>query len=1566
MVSGPLPERQRRDERGDDEDEDDDMEEDDPEMEYEPTEPDIAVAEAYQDRNFVDDIFAADPEDGSGPKGESAEEEVIDKEVEFMKYSKHEDPFVCSPSGDSREPVIIRSPIMPSAEDIKTHYATHLPYRSWCPVCVKAKCKEDGHFRIKERDKNKDGLTIISLDYQDLNEESKIAQKIIVGKDETTGMLLAHFIKCKGTGDEWLMRQLVRDIEEFGRSDVILKTDGEPAIVALQSRIQSMRKASTVPRHPPAYNPQSNGPCEKAVQDVTAHMRALIIGLEARLQAQLGEDSAIRQWALEHAVFLLNHFNVGSDGMTPIERVMRRKWRRPIVEIGEMVLAKLALRRQQKGKVKKQKRKLAPRCIEAVWVGQIARSGEHIVIKANGDAVRCRTIKRVPEQHRWNAEKIRQIRGTPRCPAPSTQSPDRLESRLVDEEADAVQRHRQVRAEPTETAERTESGARLEMPEGSVAEVISRELRITDQVLQEFGFTDDCEGCERKRAGNRGKAIGQRAHSAACRQRIYEEMSKDERGKDKLEAVKKRLASRQRSTEDTPKDAGEASKIDNDPIDQCPGTPTDDNLELPQNSEGMNPTVGDIAEIQELEEDGDASMADEDVNDPLRCLKRDFDEQSDDDLDDADKENDAKRRRLKLINAMKPNASEDNAPLANLNMARESYIVKKIMRDLDKNNKSRYRDSENMQTYSANQVSSMDVGEVYPPPRISKMAENLGMKAGWSFDLTCVDEEDGEVWDFSNESKKKKARERLDRDKPFLLVASPMCKAFSRLIAFSKYQKMEHAEVVKSIQEAIQHLKFSLELCLRQHAAGRLFVFEHPDAALSWAVGILKTVMTVDGVHRINFDCCSREMKTKFGDKANMVSKQRKAVFTNSDAIATLLREAQCRGEHRHQQSQTEMFCRLICEGVKREFSTIRWRNQLQKVLDISKPFGLLMAAQRRLEALATPPEEDPFDALYRDKEFVDDISGVPLVKAMAIAARKAEMEYFRKMKVYSKVKRERWMRPIASKWLDINKGDEDSPNYRARLVGCEIKKDKREDLFAATPPLESLRMLASICASNQHHVDPSKRYIIMSNDVKRAYFYAPSTRPVHILIPQEDWEDGDEERVGVLHLSLYGTRDAALNWANTYTKLLKDIGFITGTASPCNFRHATRSIAVTVHGDDFSSTGTEADLKWLDAQLKSKFDIKTEFLGPEKRHSKQLRILNRIISWGGDGITYEADQRHAEILVKEMGVKNAVLTPGSRDDAGKAGPPNVEATKVTVVPEFHGKRAMYKLNTNVCQELKFEDFGDNLADGDSYLAKHEASRFRALAARANYLAQDRPDIQYSVKEVARRMCRPRQSDWVLLKRLARYLVGAPRALLKYYWQKSPTCLDVFVDADWAGCKSTCRSTSGGAARHGWHTVKTWSTTQATVAMSSGESELYSLNKGAAQALGLMALAMDFGIELEARVHTDASATLGVINRKGLGRLRHINVQYLWLQDRAKQGDLKVSKVDGYNNPADLMTKHLSSSDMLRHTKALGLEFINGRAELAPQLAQMNRKVLRQWSRICYRERLDQQENCAP
>ena len=124
--------------------------------------------------------------------------------------------------------------------------------------------------------------------------------------------------------------------------------------------------------------------------------------------------------------------------------------------------------------------------------------------------------------------------------------------------------------------------------------------------------------------------------------------------------------------------------------------------------------------------------------------------------------------------------------------------------------------------------------------------------------------------------------------------------------------------------------------------------------------------------------------------------------------------------------------------------------------------------------------------------------------------------------------------------------------------------------------------------------------------------------------------------------------------------------------------------------------------------------------------------------------------------------------------------------------------------------------------------------------------------------------------DWQLLKRIARYLVGAPRYEQKFRWQDRHSQLDIFTDSDWAGCKTTCRSTSGGVALWGSHCIKTWSSTQATIALSSAEAELYALTKGAAQGLGMMTLMEDFGIPTAVTVHTDASAAIGIVRRAGL------------------------------------------------------------------------------------------------
>ena len=109
----------------------------------------------------------------------------------------------------------------------------------------------------------------------------------------------------------------------------------------------------------------------------------------------------------------------------------------------------------------------------------------------------------------------------------------------------------------------------------------------------------------------------------------------------------------------------------------------------------------------------------------------------------------------------------------------------------------------------------------------------------------------------------------------------------------------------------------------------------------------------------------------------------------------------------------------------------------------------------------------DEGDEQIIDFESWDDVSGEPLNTRKVRKARGEEITEFHKHGVYRKVPiRESWEKtgkaPLAIRWIDINKGDAENEEYRSRWVAKEIKMDKREDLFAATPPLEAKKMLFS------------------------------------------------------------------------------------------------------------------------------------------------------------------------------------------------------------------------------------------------------------------------------------------------------------------------------------------------------------------------------------------------------------------------------------------------------------------------------------------------------------------------
>ena len=97
----------------------------------------------------------------------------------------------------------------------------------------------------------------------------------------------------------------------------------------------------------------------------------------------------------------------------------------------------------------------------------------------------------------------------------------------------------------------------------------------------------------------------------------------------------------------------------------------------------------------------------------------------------------------------------------------------------------------------------------------------------------------------------------------------------------------------------------------------------------------------------------------------------------------------------------------------------------------------------------------------------------------------------------------------------------------------------------------------------------------------------------------------------------------------------------------------------------------------------------------------------------------------------------------------------------------------------------------------------------------------------------------------------------------------------------------------------GTHYIKSWSSTQKTIALSSGEAELTAVVKCSCETIGILQLSADWWMELEGEVLVDSSAALGVVGRKGAGKLRHVRVGQLWVQEKAESGQLKYRKVKG-------------------------------------------------------------------
>jgi len=765
------------------------------------------------------------------------------------------------------------------------------------------------------------------------------------------------------------------------------------------------------------------------------------------------------------------------------------------------------------------------------------------------------------------------------------------------------------------------------------------------------------------------------------------------------------------------------------------------------------------------------------------------------------------------------------------------------------------------------ELSACDVHELFTPRKFNvKKTQAYGLRPGFCMDLTS-ENLNGDTWDISKRHDEEMLRKVQDKEKPTLLIGSLPSNIFNPIVWPSSCSRTGISdEEVESCERLLY------DMCQKQLEAGRHFVCEVPSKAEEpGGQGLLRKLES-DSRVRVVRGC---EFRARHSSKAYIRS--RSTWITSSEEVANSLRNFACQPSGSQRQA-VRCGDTVVLQYPAALLKDI-FKATLQQIREDRGAHGMCS-----YDAGPIPDEDDRVFMKKQEEligEYWDDVNGGWLDTEKVRKARKEELDWILKQNVFSKVPAsEVEGRLLSLRWIDTVKSD---GRYRSRLVVREIKKAKKEDekldpadVFSSMPPVEGLKSLISHMMTEQK--DPDGENLCMAVwDVSRAHFYGLAERAIYTNLPEELAVEGF---VAKLNKTMYGTQDAAHIWGETWVPLLESNGMDIGKSNRSVFGDEYRKGLC--HGDDFLVVASQQKLTEFGKLLESKFDVRmSEMIGFGAGLGKTLKMLNRTIRVCDDKdcMELEADSKHVEQIVKDLGLgsSKAVDTPRVKMSVDEA--QNVEATEL--------------------------------------LKKDDQTKFRSGTMRAAYLSQDRVDITEAVKCLARAMSSPREGHMVQLKRLGRYLKGRPKCVLQYHRQDPQSArLRVHTDSDWAGEAITRRSTSGMVVRRGLHLIRHSSTLQTSIGLSSAEAEYYAMTKGAAYGLGIQSLFRDWKIDLEIELYCDSSSARSFAKRRGLGKQRHIDTRYLWLQERVALKHLKVLCVRTDENPADLFTKCLSRTVM--------------------------------------------------
>lgn len=484
--------------------------------------------------------------------------------------------------------------------------------------------------------------------------------------------------------------------------------------------------------------------------------------------------------------------------------------------------------------------------------------------------------------------------------------------------------------------------------------------------------------------------------------------------------------------------------------------------------------------------------------------------------------------------------------------------------------------------------------------------------------------------------------------------------------------------------------------------------------------------------------------------------------------------------------------------------------------------------------------------------------------------AMEEEIASLMKNKVWILVDRPEGTNIVTSRWVLKKKRKPDGrlDRYKARLVArgfSQIYGVDYNETYAPVANMTSIRLLLAYAAV--------EKLEIAFFDVKTAFLYGNLDETIYM--EQPEGFEVEEDKVCLLKKSLYGLKQAPRQWNIEFKTFLQDMQLDMSYNDQCVFYKLEPLLIIAIYVDDgIIFARNKDDIKQVLTHLRKRFEI----------HSVE-------------GDTYLGFQIHRgmdkEITIHQTGYIEKILKKFGFDE-GKA---------VSTPTSTNGKPS--PLGT------------DKLDSATPYREAVGSLMYAAVTTRI--------DIMHSVSMVSRNLQEPTEENWIVVKRIFRYLRGRENLGITYS-RKNNKGLLVYCDADFAGGIDTSRSTTGMVMCYGGAPIQWKSQRQTLVTLSSTEAEYVSMCSTIKELIWIRRFAQELKIidERPTKILCDNESAIKIAcNEKSSHRTRHMHVQAAYPREQIELGEVVVQHIKTDYQLADMLTKPTTPQKFERNRNRL-------------------------------------------